>query len=190
MPRIISGTAGGIRLKTLEGRNTRPTSDRAKEALFSMLGDVFDGAAVLDLFSGSGSLGLEAVSRGALKAVLVENDRKCAAIIGENIKKCRFEEKTRILRSDSEKAVGILSGEGMKFDCIFMDPPYNRGFVGAIIEKLSTGDIINEEGMLVVEHSGGELPDPDGNDFRLYKSKGYGAVHFTIYIYNPGEEEK
>ena len=187
MPRIISGSAGGIRLLTPEGRNTRPTSDRAKEALFSMLGDIFNGIRVLDLFSGSGSLGLEAVSRGASVGILVESDRKCAGIIKRNTAGCRLDDRIRILRADAAKAVGILSEEGLKFGCIFMDPPYDKGHVASLIEKIPAGDIIEKEGILVVEHSSTEKPETAGTDFRILKTRNYGAVNFTICIYDPGE---
>lgn len=188
MPRIISGSAGGVRIDTPDGRNTRPTSDRAKEALFSMLGDIFDGISVLDLFSGSGSLGIEAVSRGAQNAVLVESDRKCADIIKRNIRKCRLDDSIRVLKADVRKSTGILASEGLKFKCIFMDPPYDSGYVDAVIEKITAGDIIEKEGILVVEHSNTEKPELNGTSFTLLKTRNYGAVNFSICRYESGEQ--
>ncbi|HPJ22145.1 MAG TPA: 16S rRNA (guanine(966)-N(2))-methyltransferase RsmD [Clostridia bacterium] len=183
MPRIIAGEAGGIRIQTLEGRNTRPTGDRAKEALFSMLGDIYYGKAVLDLFAGSGSLGLEAVSRGASSVVFVDQNPRCAEIIRKNAAMCRFNEKVRILRADSAKALRVLSEEKRKFGCIFLDPPYDKNLVSSSIENILTGDIIENEGILVIEHSSLELPKTEGTGLEMYRNRNYGAINFSIFIY-------
>ena len=184
MPRIIAGTAGGIRIQTLEGRNTRPTADRAKEALFSMLGDLLTDQAILDLFAGSGSLGLEAVSRGAASVVFVDQNSRCTEIIKKNAIMCRFQEKARIIRADSAKAVKVLSEEGRKFGGIFLDPPYDRKLVSSSIENIVTGDIIENEGILIVEHSSTELPEAEDSGFELLKTRNYGAVNFSIFRFH------
>lgn len=187
MPRIISGTAGGIRLETLDGRNTRPTSDRAKEALFSMLGDIFnDDIKVLDLFAGSGSLGLESLSRGAVHAVFVDQNARCTAMIKKNASRCGFEEQVRLIKADAKKAISILAEDSSKFGCIIMDPPYDRKLVTASIENIVSGDIIENEGILVVEHSAVEIPEIDKLGFELLKSRNYGAVNFSIYKFLKG----
>ena len=186
MPRIISGTAGGIKITTLEGRNTRPTTDRAKEALFSMLGDIFWDIDVLDLFAGSGSLGLEALSRGAASTVFVDQNARCASIIKKNAIKCSLWDKSRIIKAYAGKAIRILSEEGNRFGCIFMDPPYDKGLVSLSIEKIVSGDIIGNEGILVVEHSDKEKPDAERFGFAELKSRNYGTVNFSIYRYKKG----
>ncbi|MBN2883770.1 MAG: 16S rRNA (guanine(966)-N(2))-methyltransferase RsmD [Clostridia bacterium] len=184
MPRIIAGTAGGIRIQTLEGRNTRPTTDRAKEALFSMLGDSLSGRVILDLFAGSGSLGLEAVSRGASYVVLVDHNSRCTEVIRKNATMCSFQDKARILRADYAKAVKVLSGEGKKFGGIFLDPPYDKNLVSASIENIIAGDIIEDDGILIVEHSVTEVPDVEKYGFELLKSRNYGAVNFSLYRFH------
>jgi 16S rRNA (guanine(966)-N(2))-methyltransferase RsmD len=184
LPRIIAGTAGGLRIQTLEGRNTRPTTDRAKEALFSMLGDSLSGRTILDLFAGSGSLGLEAVSRGASYVVLVDQNSRCTEVIRKNAMMCSFQEKARIIRADYTKAIKVLSSEGKKFGGIFLDPPYDKNLVLASIENIIAGDIIENEGILIVEHSVIEVPDVEKYGFELLKSRNYGAVNFSIYRFH------
>ena len=122
--RIISGTARGTKLYTLEGAHTRPTLDRVKEALFSKINEDLQESIVLDLFSGSGALGLEALSRGAAKAYLVDNSFNAIKIINQNVVKTHLEEKCVVIQKDYQKAINYFCDNNIKFDIVFLDPPY------------------------------------------------------------------
>ena len=124
--RIISGSAKGTKLYTLEGDATRPTLDRVKEPLFSIIQHYIVGANILDLFAGSGALGLEALSRGADKAILCDYSRKAVNIIKQNIEKTKLTEKTEVWNMDYKKALEKLKDNSQKFDIIFLDPPYRK----------------------------------------------------------------
>lgn len=181
MPRIISGTAGGIRIDAPAGLRTRPTTDRAKEALFNILGEFSSDDVVLDIYSGSGSLGLESLSRGAKKCYFVDRNPKSIAVIGKNAGKCGLSEKSEIIRGDSFKTIGHLKKEGMMFDVVFMDPPYGQGLVPLTIEKIGEADIIDSDGIIVAEHEPeGEPPDMISG-FVKYDARGYGTVRFSFY---------
>ena len=124
--RIISGKARGTKLYTLDGENTRPTLDRVKEPLFNILNFKLNDSVVLDLFAGSGALGLESISRGARKAVFGECNPSAVRIIQKNIEKTKFEDKSFIIRGEFEKVLKTLNDTDIKFDIVFLDPPYNN----------------------------------------------------------------
>lgn len=181
MPRIISGTVGGIRLDAPSGLKTRPTADRAKEALFSILGEFSSEDVVLDIYSGSGSLGLEALSRGAKKCYFIDRNPKSAAVIRKNIEKCGLPDKSEIIRGDSFKTIEHLKSEGLMFNVVFMDPPYGHGLVPLTIEKIGEADIIDSDGVIIAEHEPeGEPPDMISG-FVKYDTRGYGTVRFSFY---------
>lgn len=181
MPRIIAGEAGGIYLETPQGMKTRPTSDRAKEALFSILGDVFSNKKVLDLYSGTGSLGLEALSRGAELCVFVDKGRKAIETIKKNIEKSKLEKGAIVLSLDVIKALDTKEISKEIYSCIFMDPPYDKKLLASTIEKISENDIIEKSGVLVVEHSETEVPPEKIAGFKCRERRKYGAVNFSFY---------
>ncbi len=147
--RIISGQARGRKLVTLEGENTRPTLDRTREALFNILqGRVLE-ARVLDLFAGSGALALEALSRGALDAVLCDVSPEACAVIQKNIDAVRCGKRTRLLRCDALSALKQLRTE--QFDLIFLDPPYKKGLIGPVLAGLVEGDLLARGALIVAE---------------------------------------
>lgn len=150
--RIIAGTARSMPLKTLPGEETRPTTDRIKETLFNMIHFDLPGAYFLDLFAGSGGIGLEAVSRGAVKAVFADNNKKAAACIEENIRFTKFTDQTEVLCMDAAAAVRTLQGK-YRFDLIFMDPPYARGLELNVLSALVQSDILDEDTILIIETS-------------------------------------
>ena len=150
--RIIAGTARSLPLKTLEGLDTRPTTDRIKETLFNMLQHEVPGAYFLDLFAGSGQIGLEAVSRGAKFAVFVENNKKAAACIDENIRFTKFTNETKLINSDVMTALRSMEGK-YQFDVIFMDPPYDALHEKAVLEYLANSKLVHEGTLIVVEAS-------------------------------------
>lgn len=150
--RIIAGTARSLPLKTIEGIDTRPTTDRIKETLFNMLQNEVAGACFLDLFAGSGQIGLEAVSRGAKYAVFVENNKKAAACIEDNIRFTKFTERCRLVQNDVLTALRSMEGK-YQFDVIFMDPPYNQLHEKNVLEYLRTSSLIHEDTIIIVEAS-------------------------------------
>ena len=146
--KIVSGIYGGRPLKTLEGKTTRPTSDKVRGAIFNMIGPYFEGGRVLDLYAGSGGLSIEAVSRGMSSAVLVERERKAQAIVAENIQMTKEVGKFELLKMDAERALEQVSGE---FDLIFLDPPYAKEQIVADIEKMDEKELFSEDVMVVCE---------------------------------------
>lgn len=181
MPRIIAGTAGGIYLDTPKGMKTRPTSDRAKEALFSILGGVYQDKNVLDLYSGTGSLGIETLSRGAVSCIFVDKGRKATGLIKRNLDKCRLRVNASVICMDVSKSLSLSEIKSNKYACIFMDPPYNKKLLIGTIEKISENDIMEKNGILVVEHSGGEVPPAEIAEFSCVDRRNYGTVNFSFY---------
>ena len=154
--RIISGTARGRKLKEPQGMDTRPTTDKVKESLFNIIQFELEGRRVLDLYAGTGQLGLEALSRGAERCVFVDQRREAAALVKENIKLCRFEDRSRVVQ---EESLSFLSACREKFDVVFLDPPYQSGLLEKSLEQLIRFDILREHGIIVCE-SGAEWTVP------------------------------
>ena len=174
--RIISGIAKGTRLKSPTGLNTRPTADMVKEAVFSIIHQDIPGSIVLDLFSGSGQLGLEALSRGAEYCVFADSDREAFKITKENAELAGFSEKSRILLRD---AVSYLKSNKDKFDIAFIDPPYADGLYEKVLTALSPR--MSERGKVICEHDiKTDTPDICG-DLRKQKSYKYGRKKITVY---------
>lgn len=147
--RIISGIARGTKLETLDGNDTRPTLDRVKEPLFSIIQSYIYDAKVLDLFSGSGALALESISRGAREATICDSSRKAIEIIKQNIKKTHFEDKVKIINKDYKKCLEEL--ENNKFDIIFLDPPYKTEFGVEATKTIIEKNLLEEDGIIVFE---------------------------------------
>jgi len=188
MIRIISGIAGGMHIKVPPTDKTKPTLDRVKESVFSILQPYIPGKRVLDLFAGSGSLGLEALSRGAGFAVFVDSSRLCTETIRENIQKTKMTEKAQVVRADVYKAIQGFSRQGLKFDIIFMDPPYARNFVCKTLQMIVENDIIIENGLIAAEHIDTEqLPDRIGKLVKV-RSKHYGDTVYTFYVQSENGE--
>ncbi len=152
--RVIAGSARRLRLKTLEGMDTRPTTDRIKETLFNMIAPSIYDCIFLDLFSGSGGIGIEALSRGAREAVFVENNPKAMACIKENLRTTRLEHKAVTMTKDVMSSLYQLEGE-TAFDFIFMDPPYDKGLEKTVLEYLSGSGLVYEDTVIIVEASKG-----------------------------------
>jgi pantetheine-phosphate adenylyltransferase/16S rRNA (guanine(966)-N(2))-methyltransferase RsmD len=159
--RVIAGSAGGTRLAPVP-RGVRPTPDRVRESLFNALGQFFEGGRVLDLYAGTGALGIEALSRGSRLAVFVERDRRARAVILENLRRTGFVERAEVLGADVEAVLGRLAGRGDRFDLIFADPPYRiAAEVGGILHRLRSllapgGRVAIESGEAPVEGAGGK----------------------------------
>ena len=151
--RVIAGKCRSLPLKTLEGLETRPTTDRTKETLFNVLQPWIPGCRFLDLFSGSGGIGIEALSRGAVKAVFVEQSRKAVTVIRENLQFTKLLPEAVIMQASVMHALSILSGKGEVFDCIFMDPPYDHELEKEALIYISEHGLLREGGIVVVEAS-------------------------------------
>ena len=150
--RIISGKARGTKLYTLDGyETTRPTLDRVKEALFSKINMELPESMVLDLFSGSGALGLESLSRGAKKAYLIDNSSKAIKIIKQNILKTNFENEVVILQQDYLKALQKLKIDNIKFDFVFLDPPYKTDFAVSATKFILENGLLEDTGKIIIE---------------------------------------
>lgn len=147
--RIISGKARGTKLYTLDGTATRPTLDRVKESLFNIIQNDIEDSTVLDLFSGSGAIGLEFLSRGAKRAVLCDNSKDAIKIIKQNVQKTHFEEKVEVYNMEFTKLVEILQNQ--KFDIIYIDPPYATDFIKISLEKIIEYELVNENTKIIVE---------------------------------------
>ena len=177
--KIVSGTYGGRPLKTLEGKTTRPTSDKVRGAMFNMIGPYFDGGRVLDLYAGSGGLSIEAVSRGMEQAVLVEKDRRAQAIIASNIQMTKESHKFQLLKMEAHQALSQLQGT---FDLVFLDPPYAKEQIVADIEALAERDLLGEGVMVVCETDKAvDLPEEIAC-LGIWKEKIYGISKVTVYV--------
>ncbi|MCI6044008.1 16S rRNA (guanine(966)-N(2))-methyltransferase RsmD [bacterium] len=150
--RVIAGKARSLRLKTIEGMDTRPTTDRIKETLFNMLQPYMADCRFLDLFAGSGAIGIEALSRGADCCVFVEQQRKAAECIRDNLKFTRLDGQARVMVMDAVSAIRKLDG-GEPFQCIFMDPPYRKNLELDVLEALQGTSLIDEDTLIIVEAS-------------------------------------
>ena len=150
--RVIAGSAKSLPLKTLRGNTTRPTTDRIKETLFNIISADIPDCRFLDLFSGSGGIGIEALSRGASEAVFVEQDRAAVQVIRHNLRFTHLEDRARIIGMDAVQAVDTLRGEA-PFDVIFMDPPYDHDLERRVLEALSTNSAADEHTLIIIEAS-------------------------------------
>ena len=176
--RVITGKARGVQLKTPEGMLTRPTADRVKEALFSIINFDLPGAAVLDLFGGTGQLGIEALSRGANSAVFVDQREDACKIIRENLRRTKLESQGRVVRSDY---LDYLRRSREKFDIILLDPPYAEVFLENVLKCITEIDILKSDGIIVAERPvEKELPF-EFEGFTRSKDYKYGKTLLTIY---------
>ena len=182
--RVIAGKARHIQLRTIETMDTRPTTDRIKETLFNMLGNNIYESRFLDLFSGSGGIGIEALSRGALEAVFVENNSKAAMCIKENLQKTKLQDDAKVIVNDVFVAIDNLDREKKPFDYIFMDPPYNLELERQVLEKLKGTSLVDEYTTIIVEASIETKFDYlEDMGFKLIKRKEYKSnVHMFIEI--------
>ncbi|MGX7196121.1 16S rRNA (guanine(966)-N(2))-methyltransferase RsmD [Enterococcus olivae] len=179
--RVVSGTYRGRRLKSLDGNNTRPTSDKVKESIFNMIGPYFDGGRVLDLFAGSGGLAIEAISRGMELAVCVDRSYPAMKIIQENIKITKEPEKFITLKMDANQAIQKLALEDEAFDLILLDPPYAKQQILQQLEKMLSENLLKRDGLVVCETDKTvELPDRI-ESLNQIKKQNYGMTAVTIY---------
>ena len=176
--RVITGIAGGRKLKSPEGESVRPTTDHVKQAMFNILQFDLEGRRILDLFGGTGQLGIEALSRGAREAVFTDSSRTSIQLIRENLKRCGLEGK--VLQTD---ALSYLA-RGEKFDVIFIDPPYDGGLYQAVLERINAVDNLTEGGIIVCEARAGTVLPELAPPYRKLREKRYGNVKICLYSKN------
>lgn len=176
--RVVAGKYGGRPLKTLAGQTTRPTTDKVKGAIFSMIGPYFDGGRVLDLYAGSGSLAIEAISRGMDQAVLVEKDRRAQAIVAANIEMTKEGSRFQLLKMEAKRALAQLN---QSFDLVLLDPPYAKETIVQTVLELEQRELLASGALIVCETDKGvDLPDCIGVNYK-WKEKVYGISKVTIY---------
>ena len=177
--RVIAGKAGGIRLKSIDTKEVRPTLDRVKEAVFSMILPYFPFEAGLDLFAGFGSLGLEAASRGTKHVTFIEKNRRYADIIRENIKKCGFEESCEVM---TENVFTYTQTVNKKHDIVFLDPPYKNNMVNKTLRSLINNELLRAKALIIVEHHRDEKIE-EFEEFKILKDRNYNETVIKVYFY-------
>jgi 16S rRNA (guanine966-N2)-methyltransferase len=178
--RIIAGRAGGLKLKSLKGRDVRPTLDRVKESMFNIIAFDLPGAEVLDLFSGFGSLGIEALSRGAAKSDFVEINKAHLKVIEQNLKKAKLFDLAKLYNQD---VYLYLKNCSQKYDIIFMDPPYQKDMSAEAIELIIENDLLKAKGLIISERSEFENVE-EYEELKIIKNKKYGNSLIIIYQLN------
>lgn len=181
--RVIAGTARRTQLKTLEGLDTRPTTDRLKETLFNMLQYDLADCCFLDLFGGSGGIGIEALSRGAAFCVFVELNPAAAECIRENLRRTKLEDKALVMNCDALTALSRLEGKDYRFDYIFMDPPYGQGLERRMLEYLAHSKMIDKQSTVIIEASlETSFEDLESIGFVIEKNKKY-KTNRHVFVY-------
>ena len=181
--RVIGGTARGRRLAAPRGARVRPTADRVKEALFSILASLLgnlEGLRVLDIFAGTGNLGIEALSRGCSEAVIVDSHRESATVIRQNLTQLGFSERSRVMVKDAVSALEMLAGE-RPFHIIFLDPPYRQGFADNILALLAMSPLVDGETIIVAESDTGERLTDAFATLRQFDRRVYGDTALTFF---------
>jgi len=176
--RVIAGNAKGLLLSAPNTNRVRPAADKVKGAIFNILGDL-EGVDVLDLFAGSGSVGIEGLSRGARSCVFVEADRQTSTFIDKNLRHCRMDSQGQILVMQVLPSIRYLARKKRAFDLIFVDPPYDKGWVNRTLNLLGTSPLLQPHSQIVVEHSPRELPQPK-EGLEIFDQRRYGQTFITF----------
>ena len=185
--RVITGSARGRRLKELEGMETRPTTDRVKEGLFSALQFEIEGRRVLDLFAGTGQLGIECLSRGAAWAVFVDRRPDAVKLVKENLKLTALQDRARVVEGD---AMAFLQSLKERFDIVLLDPPYDAGLLEPAIRCLTAFDILNPHGIIVAEHPADRPPQVPEAPYRVRRTYRYGKIGLTLICRGKDQENE
>ncbi len=179
--RIIAGRSKGRILESIKGRNTRPTSDKVKEAIFNIIQIRIPNSLVLDLFAGTGNLGLEALSRGASKAIFIDRDINAVKTIRKNCYNLGYQDHVEIYRNDAARGLTELSKRDILFDIVFMDPPYAKGYEESLLQLIYEANILHNDSIVIVEHDSKTiLPDRIAELCR-YDFRKYGGTGVSFY---------
>ncbi|MDI9476619.1 MAG: 16S rRNA (guanine(966)-N(2))-methyltransferase RsmD [Natronincolaceae bacterium] len=179
--RVISGKARGHTLRASKGLNMRPTADRVKESIFNIIRTKLCGSIVIDLFAGSGGLGIEALSRDADKAYFVDNNKNSIRLIESNLKKTGLIDNSEMVHMDVLDGIVGLGKHRVKADVIFLDPPYSRGFIKPALEAIFAHNILQPDGIIIAEHDiKDEVPD-NVHELKKYRTNKYGNVAISFY---------
>lgn len=188
--RVVAGQAKGLPLKAVPGKTTRPTTDKVKESIFNMIGPFFDGGTAVDLFAGSGGLGIEALSRGIEHAVFTDKDKKAIDTIQANLQKTKMEDQAQVYRADAERALKAMKKNGVSARLLFLDPPYHMEKAYGLMERAAEIGLLEEGAIVVCEHDRDiELPDETEHCIR-FKKELYGNTIISIYRYQGEEGER
>lgn len=185
--RVISGSARGLKLNTPGDDRVRPTTDRVKESMFNIVQDWVYDSQVLDLFAGSGALGIEALSRGASQAVFCDNSLDSIKIIKSNIEKARVADRSQIVSGDFKRCLRDMGAKNQSFDMIFVDPPYYKGLFEEVLDTIRACKILKKDGIVIVEHDA-KRPIGQVEGLEVYKEKKYGITMLTFYCLEDDDE--
>ena len=178
--RVIGGTYRGRRLRTIGGQTVRPTSDRLRETLFNILSGDVAGSSFLDICAGSGAVSIEAISRGAARATMIEISRRTCAVIEENLKSLGISSKSLVINSDALAALKRIEASGRRFDIIFFDPPYGSDLYSKVMAFLGSRDVVEPGGIIIVEHRA-KMPPEDVDGLHLYRRLKQGESALAFY---------
>ena len=182
--RIIGGELKGRRIASVSGAVTRPTADRLREAIFNILYTRVQDAAVLDLFAGTGAMGIEALSRGAEYALFIDNDKNASSVIKKNIITCGIEDRTTIIKRNALKRLDWAKSIRPCFNIVFMDPPYNKKFIKPSLQNLVKSQLLKKEAYIIVEHSDLEIIPDDIESLIIMNQRKYGKSMVTFFQYH------
>lgn len=192
--RVISGSARGRTLKAVPGMGTRPTTDKVKEAVFSMIGPYFDGGTVLDLFAGTGGLGIEALSRGMDKAVFIDIDKKSIETIRHNLAQTGFTDKAEVYRNEAHRAILALAKRNVQIDLVFLDPPYRLLIIDELLLQMQQSGLCKANTVAVIEFDASASYGDIIGDFHAERSAEYGDTAIKVYRFHnviaDGEEQE
>lgn len=180
--RVISGTARGTKLNSIEELSTRPTLDRVKESLFNIINARIDDSVVLDLFAGSGAIGIEFLSRGCRKAYFCDTSNKAVKMIFQNLEKTRLESNAEVLNMDYKKCLQDLSNRKITFDVIFIDPPYKDDIAVDAVQKILSLNLLNKDGIIIIEtdEKDREIENLKNLDIKVYDIRKYGRANLIF----------
>lgn len=178
--KVISGILKGRIIEGYDILGTRPTMDRVKESLFGMIQDYIKDSMVLDLFAGSGQLGIEAISNGAKMGYFIDNNNEVIKVLNKNIDNLNIKDKSKVILTDWKKFLNECHDKNLKFDLIFVDPPYDYQVYEKILDKVAAYDLLNPNGLIILEHHNLKFRE-EYNNLKLYKQKRYGNKSVNIY---------
>ena len=181
--KVISGRLKGRNIEEYNIDGTRPAMDRVKESLFATIQNNLKDSIVLDLFAGSGNLGIEAISNGAKLCYFIDNNKEVIKVLNKNISNLNIKSNSKVILSDWKKSLNEFANQNLKFDLIFVDPPYDYNVYEKILDKVSNLNLLNENGLIILEHSNLKFKDTY-NNLTLYKEKKYGNKSVNIYKIN------